>query len=75
MGAKEELIIRFLSTIESATFKEIVANIPLVHHYNSKKSIADTLGILIRKDKVFRIDRFRYRLKKESDNINQESLF
>lgn len=72
---KQDLIIKLLSEIEVATFNQIIKTIPFIHHHNSRKNIADILGNLIKDGKVYRIDKYRYRLRKESDNFNQESLF
>ena len=75
MGVKEDLILKHLKTVNSASMNELLENVPFIHHKNSSKRMADILGNMIRDNLIVRINKSSYKIKTDKDIIQENSLF
>jgi len=68
-------IIQYLSTVESATKKDIYDNVKFGYYHNWEKHLGDTLSRMVKRQFIFREKKGVYRLKPSQQAIlNQPQI-
>ena len=73
MSEKQDLIRRYLVTVEKATTNEIMENMPFDYHHNNNKHLGNILSNMVNKGLIIRIHKGLFRLPNQSDFKQEEN--
>jgi len=65
-------IIKYLSTVESATKKDIYDNVKFGYYHNWEKHLGDTLSRMVKRQFIFREKKGVYKLKPSQKTILEQ---